>query len=331
MAVDFSPRPNRPIGVSSWCKLCHARYRRDPSFREQQRRATKQRRRAAWAASHKRCSKCGALKPLTEFSPRNDRPSQRQSRCKDCQAARVRAAYAQRGEIGRAKQAARARAYARTLRQQVYDHYGKSCACCGSTDNLTIDHVAAGAGRNFASRRELYYWLIKSRFPVGIQVLCVPCNTSKGRGKACRLNHGLPRCRSLLECPECGWQPVGDLKWKPEDRLRMHRRRAHEVCNSTSDEARGYRRELLLAVKTRIFEHYGERCACCGSRRNLEIDHVAGGRGGPPDRSSRTTARQQRTFLSLAYRQRLPPGLPDALSSVQYQQRARRALSAAAL
>jgi len=276
MAGDFSPRPIRPVGVSSWCRPCHARYRRDPSFREQQRQATEQRRRPARVASHKRCSKCGALKPLTAFSPRNNRPSQRQSSCKDCQAARVRAAYAQSGELGRVRQAARAKAYARTLKQQVYDHYGNSCACCGSIDNLTIDHVATGAGRDFSSRRELYYWLIKSRFPPGIQVLCVSCNTSKGCGKACRLNHGPQRRRSLLECPDCGWQPVGDLKWKPEDRLRMHRRRAHEVCNPTSKEERTYRRELLLAVRRRIFEHYGERCACCGSHRNLEIDHIAG-------------------------------------------------------
>jgi len=323
MAGDFSPRPIRPVGVSSWCRPCHARYRRDPSFREQQRQATEQRRRPARVASHKRCSKCGALKPLTAFSPRNNRPSQRQSSCKDCQAARVRAAYAQSGELGRVRQAARAKAYARTLKQQVYDHYGNSCACCGSIDNLTIDHVATGAGRDFSSRRELYYWLIKSRFPPGIQVLCVSCNTSKGCGKACRLNHGPQRRRSLLECPDCGWQPVGDLKWKPEDRLRMHRRRAHEVCNISARTAPG-REETYLRTLRRALRLLWQ------PPQSRDRPH-RGGRGGPPDRSSRATVRRESPVLSLACLQRLPPGPPDALPPVQYQQGARRALSVAAL
>lgn len=33
----------------------------------------------------KRCTKCGAEKPLEEFAPRKDRPSGRESHCRQCQ------------------------------------------------------------------------------------------------------------------------------------------------------------------------------------------------------------------------------------------------------
>ena len=78
-------------------------------------------------------------------------------------------------------------------RKQVFDHYGWACACCGTTDELTIDHVngdgaehrrSLGSGGN-----AIYRWLAVNRFPHGFQVLCGPCNRSKGRGPACRLDH----------------------------------------------------------------------------------------------------------------------------------------------
>lgn len=38
----------------------------------------------------KKCSKCGAEKPLEEFAPRKDRPSGRQYQCRECQNAKAR-------------------------------------------------------------------------------------------------------------------------------------------------------------------------------------------------------------------------------------------------
>lgn len=78
-------------------------------------------------------------------------------------------------------------------RKAVFDHYGRSCACCGTTERLGIDHVD-GDGR--AHRAEigmgssrLYRWLVANGFPEGFQVLCSRCNTSKGSGERCRVNH----------------------------------------------------------------------------------------------------------------------------------------------
>lgn len=99
------------------------------------------------------------------------------------------------------------------LRNQVFDHYGRVCACpgCGATDNLTIDHpngdglahrmeVFGGDGKQ-GTGKDFYRWLIKQGFPAGYQTLCASCNSSKQKGLACRIDHansGLKRCT----CPE---------------------------------------------------------------------------------------------------------------------------------
>jgi hypothetical protein len=83
------------------------------------------------------------------------------------------------------------------VRDTVLGHYGRACACCGSTDRPTIDHID-GSGREhraelFGGRQQagvpFYDWLIREGFPPGFQTLCHPCNNSKGTGEYCRLNH----------------------------------------------------------------------------------------------------------------------------------------------
>jgi hypothetical protein len=76
----------------------------------------------------------------------------------------------------------------------VFAHYGTACACCGTTEDLSIDHVNGGGSQH---REELnckggvhfYFWLIDRGFPEGYQTLCVPCNSSKADGPSCRLVH----------------------------------------------------------------------------------------------------------------------------------------------
>jgi hypothetical protein len=89
------------------------------------------------------------------------------------------------------------RRYRREARDAVLDHYGRACACCGTTKDLSIDHVNGGGkahrivlfGRNSAPSTMMYRWLISQGFPPGFQVLCRPCNVSKGEGPACRKHH----------------------------------------------------------------------------------------------------------------------------------------------
>jgi hypothetical protein len=83
------------------------------------------------------------------------------------------------------------------LREAVFSHYGQQCSCCGVTDRLTIDHINGGGGehrkRLFGRPRQagypFYAWLARNGFPPGYQVLCLPCNQSKGRGERCQLDH----------------------------------------------------------------------------------------------------------------------------------------------
>lgn len=80
-------------------------------------------------------------------------------------------------------------------------HSPPCCACCGTAEDLTIDHVD---GDGTAHRIELfgdreaggwrfYQWLIAENFPdePALQVLCMACNRSKGDGSRCGLSHAL--------------------------------------------------------------------------------------------------------------------------------------------
>lgn len=91
-----------------------------------------------------------------------------------------------------------ARAYRARIHAEVLAHYGDRCACCGTTEDLSIDHVngdgAAHTEEVFGSKRirgyRFYLWLRKNDYPPGYQVLCRPCNHSKAGTNRCWLNHG---------------------------------------------------------------------------------------------------------------------------------------------
>ena len=70
------------------------------------------------------------------------------------------------------------------LRDQVLNHYGRACKCCGSTRALQMDHIDGGGNihRREIGGGQLYPWLIKNGFPSGYQPLCANCNFAKGHG-----------------------------------------------------------------------------------------------------------------------------------------------------
>lgn len=148
------------------------------------------------------CRVCGEVKPLAEFYRAAGNADGRENRCSECS----RAANRQHSkEVPDLISEYNRRRNAR-IRQQVFDHYGWFCACCGAEYaenpergalrriNLTIDHVF-GDGKAHAEVRgarkheNLARWLIKNNFPRGFQILCWPCNTSKMNGPCCWLLH----------------------------------------------------------------------------------------------------------------------------------------------
>jgi len=74
-------------------------------------------------------------------------------------------------------------AYQRQWRQQVLNHYGRQCACCGEANELflTIDHVNndGSAHRKEIGQSAIYRWLVRNGFPPGFQTLCYNCNLGK--------------------------------------------------------------------------------------------------------------------------------------------------------
>jgi HNH endonuclease. len=84
------------------------------------------------------------------------------------------------------------------IRALVFDHYGRTCAHCGTSEDLQIDHVnedgkahreEVSYGRGGAN---FYVWLIANGFPDGFQTLCAPCNKTK---------HRAHRAKETTSCP----------------------------------------------------------------------------------------------------------------------------------
>ena len=72
------------------------------------------------------------------------------------------------------------------LRQDIFDAYGWSCACCGETEEafLQLDHVKDDGAqhRRRVKGTNVYHELRQRGFPSGFQTLCSNCNWAKRRG-----------------------------------------------------------------------------------------------------------------------------------------------------
>jgi hypothetical protein len=85
-----------------------------------------------------------------------------------------------------------ARQYQQTLRQDVFDAYGKECVCCHITDIefLCLDHTEGGGGKERAicgGGRNLWIRLRQLGFPDKhrFQTLCANCHQAKRNGDVC--------------------------------------------------------------------------------------------------------------------------------------------------
>ena len=175
---EFHKDSRRPGGLSSWCRTCSNRARKGNSTRLARANPEKHRQQG-------RRYRAANPEKVREYRQRYS--------------ATARENWRRWWQADPGKERARRRRRRKNLRDQVLGHYGRICACpgCGATERLSIDHVN-GDGKahsielfgtpNVGNR--LYLWLIKQGFPEGIiQILCGPCNSSKGSGPACRLDH----------------------------------------------------------------------------------------------------------------------------------------------
>lgn len=88
--------------------------------------------------------------------------------------------------------ACKTREWSRRIRQQVIDHYGGRCTCCGESRSefLALDHINNDGSEHRRRHYEetgkklrgvhMYQWVIRAGFPPTLQLLCHNCNVSKG-------------------------------------------------------------------------------------------------------------------------------------------------------
>ena len=84
------------------------------------------------------------------------------------------------------------------LRQQIFNAYGNSCACCKETEQsfLTLDHINGGGTK--ARKETPYVWgkVRSENFPNTYQLLCWNCNWSK---------HKLGQCAHTIQQEKLWW------------------------------------------------------------------------------------------------------------------------------
>jgi hypothetical protein len=195
-------------GRANECKSCQHDRNVQPSRRAALRESSAKSRASRASRTIKVCSRCQEPKDRDrDFHKNRSTWDGRQSECKKCQYDRDVQRRKLKPRPYTSASAASSARHRTGLRVQVLGHYGERCACCGSTENLGIDHVngdgqdhrfeLTGRRRAAASTAQVYRWLIRNGFPEGFQTLCLPCNASKAQTGWCRLLHS-------IDCPSCG-------------------------------------------------------------------------------------------------------------------------------
>jgi hypothetical protein len=134
----------------------------------------------------RRCRKCDKLKPIGQFRLANKKWRRRV--CNSC-INEYRKEWHKKNPQSAERHKAIVRQRNRQQKEQVFDHYGRKCACCdeGEFEFLQIDHVGGGGKKHKREigKRTIYTWLIRNNFPDGFQTLCANCNHAKGRLGVC--------------------------------------------------------------------------------------------------------------------------------------------------
>jgi hypothetical protein len=174
--------------------------------------------------SDKACRSCRQWKPYTEFSKDSTHGDGYSSWCKECRGRshlewrkknleankekKKQYYYENRTRILSQRNVARNGArYLARLRQEVYNHYGNKCYCCGLDDPrfLTVEHLSNDGctvkhkGGKRVSGTTMYKGIIENGFPVDIALACYNCNCGRskhGQGGICPHRQSLPlACR----------------------------------------------------------------------------------------------------------------------------------------
>lgn len=151
----------------------------------------------------RRCAVCGETKDRTRFGPVRLGRDGLSHMCRECRAAHERARRSALSYPERARELNVRNAWYAATRNGVlctiYNGPRPMCNCCGSSARLTLDHIngdgkeeramkGGGVSMWLSLRREFQRNpLARERY----QILCMRCNSSKGRGPKCLINHSI--------------------------------------------------------------------------------------------------------------------------------------------
>lgn len=144
----------------------------------------------------KTCTKCSTSKDISKFAKQAKGKHGVTSVCKECKREYNRDHYAP-GSEAHTNKLQYLRDYRQQVKEQVFAHYGKQCACCGEDEPifLTLDHMnndgadhrrelLPGTPRG-ASADAVWRWVVKNDFPDTFQILCFNCNCGKQANGVC--------------------------------------------------------------------------------------------------------------------------------------------------
>jgi hypothetical protein len=139
-----------------------------------------------------KCSACKEVLPTSAFSKHRSHPRGYQYRCKKCTHIQYdtggrREYHAQYIKGHKEEITKREKQFRKNLKREVFNYYGKVCACCGESHIvfLTLDHInedGAEHRRKIGAGEAIYRWVKKNKYPSGFQVLCFNCNFAKSNG-----------------------------------------------------------------------------------------------------------------------------------------------------
>lgn len=154
----------------------------------------------------------------------------------------------------------------RAIKIKLVNGYGGKCVYCGEThiEFLSLDHV----NNDGAEERRKYtghMWIraINEGFPDKYQVLCMSCNFKKGK---LNRKHGSSKKVTIsykknIVCTKCG-EIKNDFSKKNWN-----------VCRECANKLT---RERNARIRKEVYEHFGNKCSCCGEKdyEKLTIDHI---------------------------------------------------------
>lgn len=148
------------------------------------------------------CKTCKLRKPLEEFTPYHQRISPHEgSRCIKCVADCNASWYFRNKEYAKSYM----RDYRKKVKDDVFNHYGRVCVCCGEDQMLflDIDHMNNDGAEHRKKHKltagtQFYVWLRDNGFPANFQDLCCNCNRGKFRNNGVCPHKENTQCQILI-------------------------------------------------------------------------------------------------------------------------------------